>query len=365
VQTASGALVAFAEARDGGDSSASRIGVRTSSDGGVSWTDVAFPAGAADTPAGRAACNASRAACRAGNPAAVYDAAAARVVLVYVLRGFDGGGGEDAVGNAVVFSSDDGATWTAPRDVSDGFGAASGSMPGPGTALQLAATASAAGTETGPEKGTETGTEKGTETGTEKGTEKGSAVVVTRARAAPPSGRLLVASHHGAYQHDCVTYSDDGGLSWRTINQTFPGMDEAALTQLPNGSVQLNMRHTSSPTTGRAVALSSDGGATFGPIRYDPALVSPVCQASIVSFGGATYFSNPASTSGRKHLTIRKSTDNAASWDAGTLLVQAGASAGYSCLVKGALHADTQSGGILFEASDGTLKFGRFPLSLA
>ena len=99
-----------------------------------------------------------------------------------------------------------------------------------------------------------------------------------------------------------------------------------------------------------------------GAVSYDAALISPVCQASIVSFGNATYFSNPASTSGRNHLSIRKSSDSAASWTS-QLLVQAGASAGYSCLVKGALHGQPDSGGLLYEAADGTIKFARFPLS--
>ena len=88
---------------------------------------------------------------------------------------------------------------------------------------------------------------------------------------------------------------------------------------------------------------------------------SRVCQASIVSFEGATYFSNPASTSGRSHLTIRRSTDNANSWS-GAFLVQAATSAGYSCLVKGALRGAPSHGGILFEAADGTIKFAPFPL---
>ena len=109
--------------------------------------------------------------------------------------------------------------------------------------------------------------------------------------------------------------------------QVFPGMDEAALTQLPNGSVLLNMRHTSSKTTGRAVAVSNDDGLTFGPISYDAALISPVCQASIVTFSGATYFSNPASTTGRDHTSIRRSVDNAQTWS-NPLLVEPGASAG-------------------------------------
>merc|ERR1712151_477553 len=124
------------------------------------------------------------------------------------------------------------------------------------------------------------------------------------------------------------------------------------------------MRHRGSPRLGRAVAVSMDGGETFGSIKYDATLVSPVCQASIVSFGGAVYFSNPASTKGRNHLTIRKSTDNCGTWSA-KLLVEAGSSAGYSCLVQGALDAYPSSGGILYEAEDGSIKFARFPLPLS
>ena len=316
VQTPDG-LVAFAECRDGGDSSDSRIAARVSHDDGASWSNVTFAAGSLDTPAARKACAANHTLCRAGNPAAVYDAVERRVVLLHALRGF--GLGQDDVGTGMV-TSKDGLSWDPPVDVSADFGAAAGSMPGPGTALQLAAGGQA-------------------------------------------GGRLLVVSHHNAYQRDYVTLSDDGGASWRTVPQDFLKMDEAALTQLPNGSVMLNMRHQASPKLGRAVAVSHDAGETWSNISYDAALVSPVCQASIVSFGGATYFSNPASKSGRTHLTIKKSTDSAATWGP-ELLIEAGASAGYSCLVKGALNQHTQSGGILYEAADGTIKFARFPLSL-
>ena len=129
-------------------------------------------------------------------------------------------------------------------------------------------------------------------------------------------------------------------------------------------------------------ARSTDGGDTFGPIEFDKTLISPVCQASIVSFDNATYFSNPASTKGRNHLTIRKSTDNAHTWTS-ELLVEAGSSAGYSCLVKGAIqkansHAQqgepatpslggdgNGEGGILYEAVGGTINFAIFPLSLS
>ena len=126
------------------------------------------------------------------------------------------------------------------------------------------------------------------------------------------------------------------------------------------------MRHRhGNPERGRAVAVSLDDGETYGPIGFDTTLVSPVCQASIVSFDGSTYFSNPASTTKRDHITIRKSTDSAATWSS-SLLVEEAASAGYSCLVKGKLPplpAETHPmGGLLYEATGGVISFARFPL---
>ena len=75
-----------------------------------------------------------------------------------------------------------------------------------------------------------------------------------------------------------------------------------------------------------------------------------------------------------RQLTIRKSSDNAATWSE-ALLVEVSNSAGYSCLVDGKLDdgmkaddddrraAGGDCGGILFEATDGTIKFARFPLT--
>eukprot|EP01045_Picozoa_sp_COSAG04_P010353 COSAG04_NODE_631_length_11736_cov_11.237690_12_plen_100_part_00 len=81
-------------------------------------------------------------------------------------------------------------------------------------------------------------------------------------------------------------------------------MDEATMTQLSNGSVMVNMRHTASKTLGRGVSVSHDNGATFGPISYDKTLISPVCQASLVTISGVTYFSNPESTTGASSRVI-------------------------------------------------------------
>ena len=325
-------LVAFAEARDGGDASASRIAVRTSTNAGVTWSAVTFATGSLNTSAARAACSKDNfTSCRVGNPTAVWDSVSAEVVLAYIVRGF--GAGEDALGNGIIRSAD-GKTWGKPSDVSAGFASAGhAGMPGPGTALQLSF---------GPKK-----------------------------------GRLLVASQHG---YVTVSVSDDDGKTWSTKTAvTQPAgwsPEESALTQLPNGSVMINFRHKCSAPgqcwknhthLGRGVAVSNDGGDTFGPVLFDARLPDPICQGSIVSFGGATYFSNQASNTSRSHLTIRKSTDNTVTW-AKSLLVQTEASAGYSCLIKGALRDEdgkaTTDGGVLYESTGGTIKFVRFPLSL-
>ena len=93
------------------------------------------------------------------------------------------------------------------------------------------------------------------------------------------------------------------------------------------------MRHRAAPAKGRAVALSDDGGATFGAIVYDAQLPSPVCQASIIrsAQNGEVYFANPATTSGRTHGKVRRSpTGLPGSWT-GSLDVTEG-KFGYSCL---------------------------------
>jgi sialidase-1 len=298
VQTGSGALLAFAEARHGscGDGAVHEIAMRRSTDGGQTWGGVTFVAGG-DTQ-------------RVGNPAAAFDSVRNRVVLLFTNIPY-------LHHTSVTFSSDDGATFTSPKFVD--FGAANGSLCGPGTALQS------------------------------------------------KSGRLIVASHHMAYQYDLVTYSDDGGEKWTTINQTFPKMDEAAITQLPNGSLLLSMRHGNLTSLGRGEAISTDDGLSFGPIRFDGALRSPVCQASIASFGGATYFSTPTCrpncNNTRANLTIFRSIDSAATWPS-QLLVTAPPTFGYSCLVKGGLAMAPGNGGILYEASGSVIAFSRFPLDL-
>eukprot|EP00965_Chrysotila_dentata_P185499 6124140-Pleurochrysis_carterae.AAC.4 len=267
VQTGTGVLVAFAEARHGSceDAHVHEIAMRRSFDGGHTWSQLRLIAGNASV--------------RAGNPAVVFDQRDQKIVLLCHLFRTDGG-----PENGVIFSDDDGFTWSTMRGMD--FGYSPGLMTGPGAGLQTS------------------------------------------------DGRLLIPTWQGRFVQEVFTlliFSDDGGKSWTPINQTFPTMNEAALTQLPNGSVLINMRHEREAKLGRGVAVSNDGGLTFGPVHFEEMLPGPVCQASIVTIGGATYFSNPATNESRGNLTIRMSTDDCRTWPS-ALLVSTRASAGYSCL---------------------------------
>ena len=98
-----------------------------------------------------------------------------------------------------------------------------------------------------------------------------------------------------------------GGIPVTRFNYDIQGM-----WLFPDGSVMLNFRHHCSAPgqcwanhthLGRGVAVSNDGGDTFGSVLFDARLPDPTCQGSIVSFNGATYFCNSAGP-GRSHLTI-------------------------------------------------------------
>lgn len=237
------------------------------------------------------------------NPAAAV-LESGRVVVAFAAKDDN----NEPIKNGVAYSDDDGRSW-GQRFVD--WGVANGSQPGPGAA----------------------------------------AVV---------GERLVVAAHHGAYQVDYSAYSDDSGETWTVSNSTLARMDEAAVAPI-SGGLMLNMRHHDSATLGRAVSRSFDEGETWSGISYDAALLAPACEASLVRVAGALYFSAPASTTSRQNLTIRRSNDDGVSWLPTTVLVDAGPSYGYSCLVG----LNDTVGGILYEATGKTsIDFASFYLDV-
>lgn len=125
---------------------------------------------------------------------------------------------------------------------------------------------------------------------------------------------------------------------------------QAQLVELPNGQVMANMRNNHlTDCDCRAVALSNDGGASFEPLSFDPVLVSPVCQATIIrAKDDKIYFANPASKSERAVGTLRRS-DDGHTWAASTSVWPD--QYAYSCLTDVAVP---NAVGLLFETNSTT-----------
>jgi sialidase-1 len=146
------------------------------------------------------------------------------------------------------------------------------------------------------------------------------------------SGRMVIPCDHAqagtkAFWSHCI-YSDDHGRTWKRGDRLGEKVNECQVVELRDGSLMLNMRAYHGNNR-RAVAISRDGGVTWGEITHDQALVEPVCQASLIREGSLLLFSNPASTR-RVNMTVRASRDEGKTWPR-SLVLEAGPSA-YSCL---------------------------------
>jgi sialidase-1 len=134
-----------------------------------------------------------------------------------------------------------------------------------------------------------------------------------------------------------VILCDDHGETWR-IGGIVSGADkdECQVVELADGTLMLNMR-SSAHERCRVVAMSKDGGETWGESWCDRTLVDATCQGSILRYndfeaGGRNLllFSNAASAKARERLTVRLSYDEGKNWPAARVLF-AGPAA-YSCI---------------------------------
>jgi sialidase-1 len=156
-------------------------------------------------------------------------------------------------------------------------------------------------------------------------------------------------------------YTDDSGETWRIGAAIGPGTDESKCVELPGGVILQNMRN--GPT--RAVALSNDGGVTFGLVAHDSALIDPVCNAGITRYlhkgRDLLLFSNAASTK-RENLTVRISADQGKTWTTDRILQEGPAA--YSTL----LGLRDGSVVVMYECGETSpyarIRFERFPLQL-
>jgi len=163
-------------------------------------------------------------------------------------------------------------------------------------------------------------------------------------RSGPHAGRLVLPCDHRVKErdewntggHSHAVYSDDHGETWQVGLPTDPSMNECTVVEMADGRLMLNMRSYRGKHR-RAVAFSTDGGETWGSSVDQPALVEPVCQASLIRYGAADgggtrlLFSNPASDK-REKMTVKRSVDGGESWEVERVL-HMGPSA-YSCLAE-------------------------------
>lgn len=172
----------------------------------------------------------------------------------------------------------------------------------------------------------------------------------------PWKGRLLIPCDHSYVEPDDphgygshVIYSDDHGQTWQLGGVIRPAVNECQVVELADGTLLMNMRNYDRSQTTRALATSVDGGLMWSPIRHDPALVEPVCQAGFLRCTlepPRLAFSNPARAAKRQDMTVRVSLDEGKTWPIKRVLWPGPAA--YSCLAMlpdGALAC-------LFEAGD-------------
>lgn len=185
-------------------------------------------------------------------------------------------------------------------------------------------------------------------------------------------GRIIIPCDHAnkndnqLYSH--VIISDDGGKTWKYSSPVGPKANECQVVEvfspvaLPDGvalpmavhitnqpKLLLNIRNYNRAYKCRSKSYSTDGGMTWGPIEYDPALIEPVCQASIINFynyPNMVVFSNPADENERIKMTLKVSRDGGLTWSK-EILVYEGPSA-YSCLSQ----LNNSDVGLLFECGE-------------
>jgi sialidase-1 len=280
ITTSKGTLLAFCEGRKSSGSDTGNIDVllRRSFDKGKTWSSVQKVADMGEDTI--------------GNPTPVVERKTGTIFLL--LTGNPGPATERQITESapetgrtvwITRSTDDGATWAAPREIT-----AQVKKPdwtwyatGPGNGIQLR------------------------------------------------SGRLVIACDHNLREnnerHSHVIYSDDRGETWKIGGIAEDKTNESAVAELKDGNLLLNMRGYHGQHR-RAVQRSNDGGLTWSPLQLDDALIEPVCQASLISAvpigkksNGHLLFANPAAIT-RTHLTVRLSEDDGGTWSVSRLLYE-------------------------------------------
>ena len=324
-----GELFAFAEGRRGGCADFGDVDIlmRRSTDGGRTWSPARVIVDNGDLQAGNATPVVDR-----------MDPAHPGGRLLLFHNTGTASEHETRLGQGrrrgfVTASTDHGATWSAPRDLSDQVHFdRHGAHPdtdartfayAPGHALQLT---------TGPY-----------------------------------AGRLFVPANHslGPPQddyHDYTTYgtwSDDHGATWHVSPDLgIPSSNEAMAAQVGDGSLLMLVRMQNRGDRRKLLARSHDGGAHWDTTWMAAALTTPMCQSTLLHWPatGTTYHVGPADTTARRDLALWSSQDGGWNWSRRGTIWPGSAAYADMAPVEGGL-------GVLYERNEyGEIAFARVPL---
>ncbi|MBT7465874.1 MAG: exo-alpha-sialidase [Bacteroidetes bacterium] len=274
-----GSILAFAEGRESkSDHAANDIVLKRSQDNGASWNKMQVVAEMGDD-------------CL-NNPLIVEDESNERLHLMWQMypegyheRQVGVGYDSDTVCRGFhQYSDDDGASWSAPRDITP-------MVKRPTWVTSIAG---------GP----------------------GNGIQITKG---PHKGRLIMPFNQGPANKWKVyaVFSDDGGENWEYGEVAFEmdsGMgNEVQMVELSDGSVMLNSRSAIGAKV-RKTAISKDGGDNWSGMRDDDNLIEPQCMGSVISVPSADLakaalvFSNPYTKTDRRFGTLQLSLNDGKTW---------------------------------------------------
>ena len=164
-----------------------------------------------------------------------------------------------------------------------------------------------------------------------------------------------------------IMYSKDRGETWHLHNPARINTTEAQVAEVEPGILMLNMRDNRGGS--RAVAITKDLGKTWSEHPSSRrALLEPICMASLIKVDAKDnitgkkllLFSNPNTTNGRHHITIKASLDGGFTWSTEhQVLLDEAEGWGYSCLSM----IDGETVGIFYESSVAHMTFQAIKLT--
>ncbi len=288
VEAADGTLLALAEGRvtDPDDWGDMDIVLKRSTDGGASWGPIQVVADNGTD--------------RWSNPVPVVDASTGRIILNTILSSAESGDdlecGRVPVRSHMLYSDDNGATWSEPRDITDEVKPDHwrNMAPGPGHGIQLT-----------------------------QGEHAGRLVIPGRHSYVRPGQECTNLTGAGGH----ALLSDDGGQTWRVGAVDEQGIEalrpnEVSVTELEDGRLYFNARDQGSTPGQRVDTTSSDGGETFDePYDAVNGVVTSMVQGSVTRLPAAignrrdrvilSVTNHPTS---REKLTLFSSFDDGATW---------------------------------------------------